>query len=106
MAKYLVEVRYTAEGTKGVLKDGGTGRYKAVADFMTSLKGKLEAFYFTFGEHDAILIIDLPDPESALAVAMSVRATGAIHSKITPLLPVEEIDRAVGLHVHYRAPGT
>jgi len=106
VAKYLVEVRYTAEGTQGVLKDGGSGRRKAVEDFMASLKGSLEAFYFTFGEHDAILIVDLPDPESALAVAMSVRATGAIHSKMTPLLPVEEIDRAVALHVHYRAPGT
>jgi uncharacterized protein with GYD domain len=106
MAKYLVEVKYTAEGAQGVLKDGGTGRRKAVVDLMTSLNGSLEAFYFTFGEHDAILIIDLPDPESALAVAMSVRASGAIHSKMTPLLPVEEIDRAVALHVHYHPPGT
>jgi uncharacterized protein with GYD domain len=106
MPKFLVQVKYTAEGTKGVLKDGGSGRRKAVADFIASLKGRLEEFYFTFGEDDAILIIDLPDAESALAVAMSVRASGAIHSKMIPLLPVEEIDRAIQLHANYRPPGT
>jgi uncharacterized protein with GYD domain len=106
MPKFLVQVKYTAEGTKGVLKDGGSGRRKAVAEFIASLKGRLEEFYFTFGEDDAILIVDLPDAEAALAVAMSVRASGAIHSKMTPLLPVEEIDRAVERHVHYRPPGT
>jgi uncharacterized protein with GYD domain len=106
MPKFLVQVKYTAEGTQGVLNEGGSGRRKAVTEFMAALNGRLEEFYFTFGEDDAILIIDLPDAESALAVAMSVRASGAIHSKMTPLLPVEEIDRAIQLHAKYRPPGT
>jgi len=106
MQKFLVQVKYTADGTKGVLKDGGSGRRAAVEEFMASLGGKLEAFYFALGEDDAFLIVDLPDTQSALAVAMSVRASGAIHSKMTPLIPLEEVDRAVELHARYRPPGT
>jgi uncharacterized protein with GYD domain len=105
MPKFLVQVKYTADGTKGVLKDGGSGRRKAVEEFMTSLGGTLDAFYFTLGEHDAVLIVDLPDTESALAVAMSVRASGAIHSWMTPLIPLDEVDRAVALHARYHPPG-
>jgi uncharacterized protein with GYD domain len=105
MPKFLVQVRYTAEGTKGVLKDGGSGRRKSVEDFMTSMGGSLEAFYFTLGEDDAVLIIDTPHTESALAVAMSVRASGAIHSKMTRLIPLEEVDAAIALHARYHPPG-
>lgn len=105
MPKFLVQVKYTEDGTKGVLKDGGSGRRKAVEEFMSSMGGSLEAFYFTLGEDDAILIVDLPNADSALAVAMNVRATGAVHSKMTQLIPLEEVDRAVTLHGRYRPPG-
>jgi uncharacterized protein with GYD domain len=105
MPKFLVQVKYTADGTKGVLKEGGSGRRKAVEEFITPLGGSLDAFYFTLGEHDAFIIVDLPDTESALAVAMSVRASGAVHSAMTPLISLDEVDRAVALHVRFRPPG-
>jgi uncharacterized protein with GYD domain len=106
MAKFLVQVRYTADGTKGVLKEGGTGRRKVVEEFTAAMGGSLDAFYFMLGEDDAVLIIDLPTTESALAVAMSVRASGAIVSRMTPLISLEDVDLAVGLHAQYRPPGT
>ena len=31
MPKYLIEAHYTAEGAKGVAKEGGTGRRTAIA---------------------------------------------------------------------------
>ena len=105
MPKFLVQVQYTPDGTKGVLKDGGSGRRKAVEEFLTSLGGRLESFYFVLGEDDAILIIELPDVESALAVAMSVRASGAIRSRMTQLIALEDVDRAAALHAQFRPPG-
>ena len=106
MPKFLVRVTYTPEGTKGVLKDGGSGRRKAVETLLAALDGTLEAFYFTFGADDAILIIDLPSAETALAVAMTVRASGAIQSGMTPLMPVEEVDRAIAMRVPFHPPGS
>ena len=49
MPKYLVQAAYTAEGRKGLMKDKASGRKAAVAAALKAVKGKLEAFYFTFG---------------------------------------------------------
>jgi len=53
MAKYLVEARYTAEGAKGLAREGGTGRRAAAAKAVEGLGGKIEAFYYAFGDVDA-----------------------------------------------------
>lgn len=72
MPKFLVHATYTAEGAEGILKSGGTARRKAVEELLTSLNGKLEAFYFAFGDDDAIMIIDLPDQVVASAVSLTL----------------------------------
>ena len=105
MAKFLVHASYTPEGTKGLLSGGAARRRQAVEELLESLGGKLEAFYFMFGEDDAVLIIDLPDAQSALAVGFAVRASGMVQSRTTVLVPVEEIDRAIERHVKYTPPG-
>ena len=105
MPKFLVRATYTAEGAKGVLKDGGSARRSAVENALASLGGKLEAFYFTFGDDDAILIVELPDNEAALAIGMTVGASGAVRSHTTVLIPIEEVDRAAKRRVEFRPPG-
>ncbi len=106
MPKFLVHASYTTEGTKGLLKSSGSQRRKAVEELVASLGGKLESFYFTFGEEDAILIIDLPNIDDALSVGFAVRASGMVHSKTTVLIPIEEVDRAIEHHVKYTFPGS
>ena len=106
MPKFLVQASYTAEGTKGLLKTSGSARRAAVQEVVESLGGKVEAFYFTFGADDAVLIVDLPSTETALSLGFAVRASGTVHSKTTPLIPIEEIDRATKREVHWRPPGS
>ena len=55
MPKYLVEARYTAEGAKGLLRDGGSGRRSAIAKTAESVGGKLETVYFAFGGVDVYI---------------------------------------------------
>lgn len=105
MPKFLIQASYTADGVKGVLKDGGSGRRAAAQKTIEGLGGKLEAFYFTFGERDAVLICDLPDTSAALAVSLAVNASGAVKASTTPLISVEEVDAACKKSVAYRAPG-
>ena len=52
MSRYLIEASYTVEGTKGLMKEGGTARRTAVQKMVEKLGGRLEAFYFGFGDHD------------------------------------------------------
>src|SRR5215510_4198255 len=105
MPKFLIQANYTPEGLKGVLKEGGTGRRKAAEQVMAGFGGKVEAFYFAFGDTDAFIIADAPDNVTAAAVAMAVNATGLVSSRTIPLLTPEEVDQAAKKSVTYRGPG-
>jgi uncharacterized protein with GYD domain len=105
MPKYLIRCSYTAEGAKGLLKEGGTGRRKAVEDLLAKFGGRLETYYFMFGTDDAVLIIDLPDDATMAAVSLTVTASGALHTGATVLLTPEQIDEAAKKSVPYRPPG-
>lgn len=105
MAKYLFEARYTAEGTKGLLREGGSGRRAAVAEMAEGLGGKLESFYFAFGDIDAYAIVDVPDSINAAAVALAVNQSGGASVKTVVLMTPEDVDKASKKAVDYRPPG-
>jgi len=105
MAKYLLVASYTAEGAKGVMKDGGTKRRQAAEQAINSAGGKLEAFYFAFGDNDAYVIVDAPDNASVAAMSLTISASGAVNTKTVVLLTPEEIDRASKKGTTYTAPG-
>ena len=105
MPKYMFVASYTAEGTKGLLKDGGTGRKNAVEKMAKSAGGKIEHIWYAFGEDDVYLVGDLPDNTTAAAVSLTVGASGAVRVRTVPLLSVEEIDAAAKKSLDYRKPG-
>jgi uncharacterized protein with GYD domain len=105
MPKYLIQASYTAEGLKGLQKDKASGRKAAVSKAAEALGGKLDAYYFSLGEHDVVTIVDLPDTVSATALALAASATGLVRTKTTVLLTVEETDKALQKKIAYRAPG-
>lgn len=105
MPKYLIEASYTNEGVKGVLAKGGTARCSAVETAVKSVGGKVEHFYFAFGENDVVSIVDFPDHASAAALSLTVAASGGVQSKTTVLLTPEEIDAACKKSTDFRPPG-
>ena len=105
MAKFLIKATYTADGAKGLMKDGGSGRKAAVDKAISGMGGKLESFYFALGDTDAFVVVDVSDTTAAVAVSLAVNATGAVRTSMTPLLTVEEMDAACKKTVAYRAPG-
>jgi len=105
MPKYLVETTYTAEGIRGLQKDKASGRKEAVTKLLQSVDGKLEAFYFAMGDRDVVTIVDLPDAAAAAAISLTGSATGLFRVTTTPLLTVEEIDRALAKKLPFRGPG-
>jgi uncharacterized protein with GYD domain len=105
MAKFLLKASYTAEGAKGFLKDGGTGRRAAVQKAIEGLSGSIESFYFSFGDADVYVVVDLPDSTSAAALSLAVNSGGAVELQTVPLLTAEEMDEATKKSVEYRPPG-
>src|SRR5918912_2234490 len=104
MPKFLFEASYTVEGVKGLHRVGGSSRRDAVTKAVESVGGRLERFYFAFGDHDAFVIADLPDNQSATAVALAVSAAGGASVRTVVLLTPEEVDTAVKRSIDYRPP--
>jgi uncharacterized protein with GYD domain len=105
MPKYLIRASYTAEGAKGLLKDGGSKRVRAVEEAVTPLGGKIESFYFALGEDDVFLILDAPDHAAVTAVSLVTNASGTVRVKTTALMTPQEVDEAVKKSVSYTPPG-
>jgi uncharacterized protein with GYD domain len=105
MGKYLVTASYTADGAKGLLKDGGTKRLQVVRELLKGVGATLEAGYFALGEHDVYLIVDAPDNASVTAIALATNASGAVRVNTTVLLTPQEVDAASKKSVKYTPPG-
>jgi uncharacterized protein with GYD domain len=105
MPKYLMQARYSIEGIQGLIKDSASGRRADVQAAVKALGGKMEAFYYAFGEDDAVVIVDLPSNVTAEALSLTVSGSGAVRLRTTPLLTVEEVDQALEIQTKYRKPG-
>jgi uncharacterized protein with GYD domain len=105
MPKYLIQANYVGGGLKGLLKEGGSSRRATVDKLLGSVGGRVEAFYYAFGDTDAFVIVDVPDNVTAAALSLTINATGTVSTKITVLLTAEEIDAAAKKTLAYRPPG-
>jgi uncharacterized protein with GYD domain len=105
MPKCLLQASYTAAGCKALADDSASGRKAAIARAAKSLGGKLESLYYALGKTDVFFIMDLPDNGAAARFALTVGSTGLATVTTTPLLTVEEVDKALGRKVAYRPPG-
>jgi uncharacterized protein with GYD domain len=105
MPKFLVEATYTKEGDQGLMKDKASGRKAAIVKSLKKLGGKLDCMYYSLGQHDVILVVDLPDAIAVAALAAAASTSGAVHTNTTALLTIDEMDAALEKVTDYRAPG-
>jgi uncharacterized protein with GYD domain len=93
--KYLVQASYTAESCSAMIKKP-QNRAEVVRKVIEKLGGRLEGFWFAFGDYDTALVCELPDNVTATAFSMAVSAGGTHKAmKITPLMTVEEAIEAM-----------
>src|SRR5262245_11928948 len=105
MAKLMVTAAYTAEGSRKLTKEGGSARRAAVKKLVEGLGGQVDAWYFAYGVHDAVVVVDLPDATAGLALSLAVNGSGAVRSTTTPLIKPEERVAARKKAVSHKAPG-
>lgn len=106
MPKFLFEARYATEGVRGVIEQGGTARRDAVERLFADNGGTMEGFYFAFGDVDAFVIGELPDAQTAAAIALAINADARVSLKTTLLLDPEEVDAAARTAIDYHGPGS
>ena len=106
MPKYMISANYTAEGMAGVRAAGAKARVDAVSTMLEAMGGRLESFYFAFGDTDVFAVAEVPDDEAAAAVAIASNSSGAVSTHTTKLLTVDQIDDALRRSVNYQPPGS
>jgi len=90
MPSYLVQVSYTAEAVAALIKKP-QDRTEVVRKAIEKLGGSMHGLWLSFGDHDVVVLADLPDNTAAAAVALAVAGGGACKGvKTTPLLSVDE----------------
>ena len=102
MPKYLIQATYSAEGLRALKKETPLNRMWAVKEAVASAGGNLECMYRTLGEDEAVLILDLPDAETAAALSMRVGAAGLVRTKTTRLLALKDMEDALARVIDYR----
>src|SRR5580704_6206842 len=88
MADYMLQISYSSAAYAALIKHP-ENRVKAVKKVIEKLGGKMGGFWFAFGDHDLVGIMEMPDNVSAAAFAMAISAGGACkHVKTTALIGI------------------
>ena len=85
MPLYLWQGAYTSEAW-ATLVEKPQNRLQAVRPANEKLGGKIRGAYFSVGKFDVVLIVEMPDNVSAVALSMAIAAGGACKAAKTTVL--------------------
>jgi uncharacterized protein with GYD domain len=88
MAKFFMFGKYTAEAVRDISAER-TGK---ALDMIQKFKGRVEGMYALLGEHDIVLILDLPGTAEAVQVSVALNKLTGIGFTTAPAISVEEFD--------------
>ena len=90
MSYYLIQVAYSPEGWQALVKNP-QNRVEAVRPAIENLGGKIENAWYSFGDYDVTLVLQMPDNVGAAALSIAFASGGALKTvKTTPLLTSTE----------------
>jgi uncharacterized protein with GYD domain len=108
MPKYVAQFSYTGDAW-GRMIQNPADRAGAFRQVVESLGGRLECFYWMFGDYDGLTIFEAPDAVTAGAVVAAVLGSGAVRTSTHELLTMEDavalLNKAKSATSAYRRPG-
>ncbi len=93
MRTYISLINYTQDGI-GAIKHSPK-RLNVVKSLAKKLGGKLTKFYLTMGDHDIVVVYDMPDEATAAKFLLSVGSTGAVRTKTLVAFPETEFRQII-----------
>lgn len=109
MSKYVALFSYTGD-TWGRMIQNPADRAEAYRKVVESLGGRLECFYWMFGDYDGLTIFEAPDAVTAGAMVATAMGSGAVRTSTHELLTMEDavalLNKAKSATGEYRRPGT
>ena len=82
MAIFITQGRFTREYIKGGLAKP-EDRHAAISQLCQQAGGKLLHLYFTLGQHDFMVISEMPDAQAASVIAFVASGGGGIENSVT-----------------------
>lgn len=107
MTSYLTRFSYTPDAWTRLMANPEDRRV-AAGKYIESVGGKLDGFWYAFGEYDGYCLWQAPDNVSMAAVGIAISGGGALSKfETTVLLTVDETLNALQLAktIGYRPPG-
>jgi len=77
MSVFILRGRYNSTALQGMIASP-EDREAAIAKVVEKASGKLIGYYVTFGEDDWLVIIDCPNNEAAMSIAIVGAAGGSL----------------------------
>ena len=91
MATYFMFGKYSAHAMREIT----SGRTQESVKSVERFGGSVKAIYALLGEHDLVMIVDLPDTEHALKASVALGKLTGISFSTARAVPIEEFDRMI-----------
>lgn len=90
MPSYLVQCSYSSAALAALIANP-LDRSEHVKKVAKKLGGKILGSWLSFGEHDLVMIVEMPDNVSVASMALAAAAGGSLKSvKTTPLMSIAD----------------
>ncbi len=86
MALFMYQAAYTAESWAAQIKNPQNRVETVGKAIVEAAGGKLIGAWYSFGEYDITVVLDVPDAESAASIAIALGSGGALKSSQTTRL--------------------
>ncbi len=93
MSTYISLINNTHDGITAV-KDSPK-RLSVVKRLAKNMGGKVKHFYLTIGDHDLVVIYEMPDEATAAKFLLTVGSVGAIRTKTLTAFPEAEYRKII-----------
>jgi len=89
MSTYLFFGRYS----ENALKEISAKRTEKAGATFQKFGGKVQSIYALLGEHDLVIIAEVPGTEAAMQISLALHKLTGIAFTTAPAVPVEQFDK-------------
>jgi len=89
MAKYVILEHFTDQGVRNMGDSvEGSKRFRAR---VAQMGGRVDVLLWTMGRYDVVAVVDLPDDETASAIALRAQRGGNVRGETLRAFTAEEV---------------
>jgi uncharacterized protein with GYD domain len=105
MPKYLSLFSYSEESLAAMIENP-VDREPAVRAVLESVGARLQVFYWMFGPHDGVAVVEAPDSLTMAGVSAAISSTGTVRAETHELFSTHDIRRILDTARRARASFT